>query len=446
MDLKSFIVQKKFAKRKIKPTYFIITAVIFFMIGLPLSIYELATSDFSKSVDTTELHLPEASVTTAPVDDDHVDSPRMLTLTVRNGDTLDSLLHRYGVDSSTIAKLKSAANHAHYLSDLHPNQAIKLTFDKEHNLDSLALTLKLNRNLIFQRSHNKYTAKFLSQELESRLKYASATVKYSVFTAGQREKIPLTIMQQLTQIFASEINFAKDIQPGDRYSVVYNDYYVGDQKIRTGEILAAEFVNHGDTYKAIRYTDKSGESAYYTPEGRNLRKGFSRYPVNFSHISSSFNLNRKHPILGYHRPHRGTDYAAPLGTPIRASGNGRIVFIGRDGGYGRVIRIQHNSEYLTLYAHMLRFQNGLKRGDHVKQNQVIGYVGQSGLADGPHVHYEFHVWGKAVNPLTVKLPRADSIEGRYANLFRAQAKNLISQLELYSQAKYASTGRKKTVS
>lgn len=446
MDLKSFIVQKNLAKRKIKPGYFILGGIIFLLIALPLGLYELASGDFGQTIDTTELHLPEPeAVTTISVAEEaHPDLPRLLTLTIHNGDTLDSLLHRYGVDTPTIAKLKTAANQAHYLSDLRPRQTIKLSFDKSHELESLTLGINLKRDLALQRDQDKFKAKFITKALESRLKYASATIKYSVFTAGQKERIPLNVIQQLTQIFNSEIDFGKDIQPGDRFSVIYNDYYIGDQKVKTGEILAAEFVNQGDTYKAIRYTDRSGDSAYYTPEGKSLKKGFSRYPVNFSHISSAFNLNRKHPILGYHRPHRGTDYAAPLGTPIRASGNGRIVFLGRDGGYGRVIRIQHNSEYLTLYAHMLRFQRGLKRGDYVKQGQVIGYVGQSGLADGPHVHYEFHVWGKAVNPLTVKLPLANAIEKNYVNLFKAQAKNLLAQLDLYSQAKFASNSKNPT--
>lgn len=439
MDLKSFSVQKKLAKRKIKPAYFVLAALISILIALPFGIYQFFANDSTTVVDSTVLSLPEAEVAAeAPEPEEPNIGPRSYTLTVKNGDTLDSILRRYGVDGPTIGKLKQAANHAHYLSDLRPNQSVKLLFDPTGALQTLTLTINLKRDLTFQRDgQGHYSAKFSTKALETRTKYGSAIVQYSVSSAGLREKIPAAIITQLTQIFGSQIDFKRDIQPGDRFALVYNDYYIGDQKVKTGEILAAEFVNHGETHKAVRYTDRSGESAYYTPEGKSLRKGFSRYPVNFSHISSSFNLNRKHPILGYHRPHRGTDYAAPMGTPIRASGNGRIIFIGRDGGYGRVIRIQHTNQYMTLYAHMLRFQKGLKRGDYVKQNQIIGYVGQSGLADGPHVHYEFHVAGKAVNPVTVKLPLANEIERNYVNLFKAQAKNLLSQLELYSQSKFA---------
>jgi murein DD-endopeptidase MepM/ murein hydrolase activator NlpD len=242
------------------------------------------------------------------------------------------------------------------------------------------------------------------------------------------------MIMELAAIFGWDIDFALDIRRGDHFTVVYQEYYLEGKKVRDGDILAAEFTNQGKSYRAIRYVDADGNAGFYTPEGLSLRKAFLRTPVKFSRISSRFTLHRKHPILNRIRAHKGVDYAAPRGTPIRATGDGKVVFRGRKGGYGRTIVIQHGSKYSTLYGHMSRYNGKVKLGRRVRQGQVIGYVGSSGLATGPHLHYEFRIDGVHRNPLTVKLPVAEPIAKRYRDDFQKLATPLIAQLELLTRS------------
>ncbi|MQM37250.1 Murein DD-endopeptidase MepM [wastewater metagenome] len=200
-------------------------------------------------------------------------------------------------------------------------------------------------------------------------------------------------------------------------------------------------MNHGERFRAVRFTFPDGDAQYFTPDGKSMRKAFLRTPVNFTRVSSEFNPQRLHPILGTKRPHMGTDYAAPPGTPIKAAGDGRIVHIGRKGGYGNAIVIKHGSRYSTLYGHMRGFRRGLSHGDHVKQGEVIGYVGSSGLATGPHLHYEFRVNGKHRNPRTVKLPEAEPIQAKYREDFETQTAPLVARLEAAAPTQVASNGQ-----
>jgi len=266
--------------------------------------------------------------------------------------------------------------------------------------------------------------------VELRQAYAAGTIEDSLFQSAQRAGLSDNLTMELAAIFGWDIDFALDIREGDHFAVVYEDKYLNGNKIGTGDIIAAEFTNRGTTYRAIRYTDASGHTDYYSPDGHSLRRAFLRTPVKFTRISSRFSLHRMHPILNRIRAHKGVDYAAPIGTPIRAAGDGKIIFRGRKGGYGRVIIIRHGSHYSTLYGHMSAFNSKVRLGSHVRQGQVIGYVGMSGLATGPHLHYEFRVNGVHRNPLTVKLPQAKPIEARYRDDFLRHAAPLVAQLEL----------------
>jgi murein DD-endopeptidase MepM/ murein hydrolase activator NlpD len=220
--------------------------------------------------------------------------------------------------------------------------------------------------------------------------------------------------------------------------VLYEEQYLDGENIGGGNILAAEFVNHGNRYQAIRYTDAGGKTDYYSLDGKSMRKTFLRTPVEFSRISSRFSLGRKHPILNRIRAHKGVDYAASRGTPIKATGNGKIVHRGKKGGYGNTIAIQHGSKYSTLYAHMSKYRTALKTGSKVKQGQTIGYIGSSGLATGPHLHYEFRVNGTHRDPLKVKLPGADPLNKKYMDDFHAKAENLMAQIDLIRDIRLAS--------
>ncbi|MCU7945715.1 MAG: peptidoglycan DD-metalloendopeptidase family protein, partial [Candidatus Thiodiazotropha sp. (ex Cardiolucina cf. quadrata)] len=241
------------------------------------------------------------------------------------------------------------------------------------------------------------------------------------------------LIMQLADIFGWDIDFALEIRSGDRFTVIFQEDYLDGEKLRDGPILAAEFVNQGRTYRALRYTDDSGNSDYFTPKGRSMRKAFLRAPVDFRRISSKFTRERYHPVLGKKRPHRGVDYAAKTGTPIKSAGDGKIIHRGKKGGYGRTVIIQHGQTYTTLYAHLSRYNKKAKRGQKVKQGQVIGYVGKTGLATGPHLHYEFRVNGVHRNPLTVKLPAAEPIAKKYRAGFQMKIQPLLSKLELINR-------------
>ena len=243
---------------------------------------------------------------------------------------------------------------------------------------------------------------------------------------------------ELAGIFGWDVDFALDIRKGDNFTVVYEEMYRNGEKIKDGNILTAEFINHGKTYQAVRYTNpENNRTEYFTPDGKSMRKTFLRSPVNFARISSGFTTSRYHPVLHKFRSHKGVDYAAKRGTAIRASGDGKIVHRGRKGGYGRTIIIQHGSKYSTLYAHLNSYKSKLRVGSKVKQGQTIGYLGSSGLATGPHLHYEFRVNGVHRNPLTVKLPTAKPVPKRYLADFELKTTPMLAQLELFTRTQVA---------
>ncbi|MFU8789238.1 MAG: peptidoglycan DD-metalloendopeptidase family protein [Methylobacter sp.] len=257
---------------------------------------------------------------------------------------------------------------------------------------------------------------------------AHVSIETSLFLDGLEVGLSKELILQLTEVFAWDIDFATNLRPGDQFTVVYGKKIVNGTETDSDEIIAAEFINQGSAYTAIRYIDDSGIASYYTPDGQSLQRAFLSAPVDFIKISSHFDMHRKHPILNRIRAHKGIDYAARVGTPIKTTGDGTITFLGRKGAYGQAIVIQHNDHYETLYAHMSGFKKGLAEGAHVKQGDVIGYVGQSGLATGPHLHYEFHVDGLYRDPETVKIPHSMPISSTLLADFKAQTQPFFAQL------------------
>jgi murein DD-endopeptidase MepM/ murein hydrolase activator NlpD len=233
---------------------------------------------------------------------------------------------------------------------------------------------------------------------------------------------------KLANVFAWDIDFVLDIREGDRFTVVYEQIYQDGRYLRDGEVLAAEFVNGGRTYRAVRFMDDAGHTGYYTPDGKPMRKAFLRAPVEFTRVSSVFNPRRLHPILNLIRGHMGTDYAAPIGTPVHAAGEGRVSFRGQRGGYGNAVVLSHSNSVSTLYGHMSRFAKNIRIGSHVQQGEIIGYVGMTGLATGPHLHYEYLIDGVHKNPQTVQLPGADMLGADALILFREASTPLLATL------------------
>jgi murein DD-endopeptidase MepM/ murein hydrolase activator NlpD len=233
------------------------------------------------------------------------------------------------------------------------------------------------------------------------------------------------------------VDFALEIREGDSFSLVYEEVWQDERRLRDGDVLAAEFINQGRVYRAVRYRDPNGKVDYYTPEGLSVRKAFLRAPLDFNRVSSNFNPNRLHPILKTKRPHKGVDYAAPKGTPVKAAGDGRVIFRGRNGGYGNCVIIQHGGNITTLYAHLSKFAGSARKGSRVSQGQTIGYVGATGLATAPHLHYEYRLNGVHRNPRTVPLPEAAPVAAEYRDDFLQAARPLLAQLDAITPTRLA---------
>lgn len=353
---------------------------------------------------------------------------RWQTLAVRSGDTLGRLLARAGVDGEVVHDLARAGDLGRRLNRIHPGDTIEVGFGANGSVARVRYPLNPERKAVFERNGNGFDARVLAQPLERRIEYASGSIDSSLFHAGAQAGMNDNLIMELVGIFGWDIDFALDIRRGDRFSVVYESLYKDGEYVRNGDIIAAEFINRGQSHRAVRYTSEEGRTDYYAPDGTSMRKAFLRTPVKFSRISSGFG-KRRHPTLGTMRNHHGVDYAARTGTPIRATGDGRIVRRGRHGGYGNTVEIRHGGRYSTLYAHMHRFARGQGVGSHVEQGDVIGYVGSTGMSTGPHLHYEFRVNGSHRDPLKVEFPSSDPVPEERLDHFRRQIRPLLAQLD-----------------
>ncbi len=352
------------------------------------------------------------------------------TVKVKSGDTMAQIFSRLGISASVLHQVINTDKSARKLANIRPGQNIRFQLDEQGALHQLVYQYDIANSLQIKKNSSGFDAETLTKSLDKRIAHSSANITHSLFLAGQSAGLSDNMTMHLANIFGWDIDFALDMRKGDHFTVIYEEIFLDDKKIRDGNILAAEFHNRGKTYRAIRYEDKNGQARYYSPDGMSMRKAFLRSPVEFSRISSRFSLGRKHPILNKIRAHKGVDYAASRGTPIKATGDGKIVFKGNKGGYGKTIIIKHGSAYSTLYAHMRSYNKRSRIGSRVKQGQVIGYIGSTGLATGPHLHFEFRVNGVHRNPLTVRLPKASPLPKKYRADFKTKAKSLVTQLDL----------------
>ncbi len=352
--------------------------------------------------------------------------------TVKQGDNLSLLFQRAGLSDVELYRFLSSSKDAAKLKRIYPGQEISFHVD---NGQLAGLRYQKNRleHVEFSKTEKGFSKETTSIQPDIKVAYREATILNSLFLAGTDAGIEEGVIMELASIFGWDVDFALDIRTNDSFKVMYEEQFVDGKKIGNGAILAAEFTNQNRTYKAVRYTDSNGDSEYYTPEGKSMRKAFLRTPVDFARISSHFNLKRKHPILNRIRAHKGTDYAAPTGTPIKAAGNGKVEFAGTKGGYGRTVVLRHGQSYKTLYAHLHKYGKGIRNGTRVKQGQIIGYVGKSGLATGPHLHYEFYKNGVVRNPVRVKLPKAQSVPKSQLADFQAQTQPLVASIQQYAK-------------
>jgi murein DD-endopeptidase MepM/ murein hydrolase activator NlpD len=351
-----------------------------------------------------------------------------IEVVVGHNDTMDRLFRRFELNLADLATLRGLPELRAQLDRLKPGELLRFTH-LDGEFVGLERKLSDSETLMVMRDANGFSTNVLENPLEVRTRTASATIHRSLFEAAADARIEDRIAFELAEIFQYDIDFVLDIQREDRFTVVFEELYQDGEYLRTGKVLAAKFVNAGREYLAVRYVDEQGRAEYFTPDGRSLRKAFMRAPVQFSRISSRFNPSRRHPVLNTIRAHRGVDYAAPTGTPVRAAGDGRVRFVGRQGGYGNVIELEHGSGVVTVYGHLSRFASSLRRGQRVDLGQVIGFVGKTGLATGPHLHYEYRVRGVHKNPQTVPLPDAQPISPAERDRFMASTADMVNMLD-----------------
>ena len=352
--------------------------------------------------------------------------------TVKSGDSASAIFDQYQIHSSLL-KINNIPVSKKVLQNLYPGQKISLKLDWK-GLEELYYQISETKRLHVTRDAEEYSANIIQDAIETRRLAATGTIDNSLFLAGKKAGISDSLIMQMVEIFSYDIDFALDIRQGDQFEIIYDEYFANGAPLKkSGSILAARFTTKNKTFTALKY-EHNNKIGYFDAKGRSNKKAFIRTPVRFSRISSHFNPKRKHPILHTIRAHKGVDYAAPKGTTVKSTGSGKIQFIGRKGGYGKVIIVKHAGGYSTLYAHLSKFKKGLKRGKSVKQGQAIGYVGSTGSATGPHLHYEFRVNGKHKNPLTVKLPNASPLRNQQLREFKEKIRPLLVQLSQPSLA------------
>ena len=366
----------------------------------------------------------------------------MERIDVRSGDSLYLIFNRNGLSQTDLQHLLSTGGDGKKLKRLRPGQSIAFQRGPDgrisrfhHEVDELT-TVKFTRN------GDGFASHVATRDYDRHVAVKNGVIKSSLFAAARG--VPDQVVHQLVGVLEWDIDFARDLRKGDSFSLLYEELRIDGRRVRTGDVLALEFRSEraGKPLRAFRYTDSNGDTDYFTPEGRSLRRAFMRNPLRFNRISSRFSKSRLHPVLRVRRPHRGVDYAAPRGTPIRATGSGRVASAGHDGGYGKTIILRHGNGYTTLYAHLSRYAKGVRRGTEVRQGQVIGYVGSTGVSTGPHLHYEFRINGVHRDPLKVTLPRAEPLDKKEMKRFRHAIGPLLARIDTLGATQLASLDRR----
>ncbi|HSH55024.1 MAG TPA: M23 family metallopeptidase [Methylotenera sp.] len=374
-----------------------------------------------------EIAMPEVNETSASLSEQHF----WYKEHVRRDDTLNSVLSRLNIrNRDAIDYIRNDNIASEIANALKPGHQIEAQTDADGNLVSLEYQLDAEQFIAISQTPTGYEANKIVHQLEKRPILKSAEIKSSLFGATDDANIPDSIAIQVAEMFESEIDFHTDLRRGDQFNVIYEGSYDEGELLKTGDVLAAEFVNNGKVYRAVGFRDANNEMQYYTPDGKSLHKSFLRSPLEFTRISSGFSLGRFHPILQRLKAHKGVDMAAPTGTRIKASGDAVVDFVGRKGGYGNVIVLKHANGVSTVYGHLSRFAAGLRRGAKVAQGEIIGFVGMTGLATGPHLHYEFLLNGQHRDPMKVALPKANPIAVQNQAQFDAISQQMTAQLNL----------------
>ena len=356
---------------------------------------------------------------------------------VRDGDSLSTLFSQVGLNDGDLFQVLNSSDEARVLNRIYPGNQLEFRIPEPGKLEQLKFLQSPLSGYVFTLQDATYQVEQISRTPLIEEQFKVGTITDSLFMAGQRENIPAIHIMEMANVFGGVIDFILDPRLGDQFSILYEEKYLDGEFVGNGQILATQFVNQGRVYTAVRYIDEDGEVGYYSPEGESMRKAFLRNPLDVFRISSNFNPSRRHPILNTIRAHKGTDYAAPTGTPVRATSDGTITHAGRYGSFGNLVVIKHSGGFETKYAHLSKYGNGVKKGRRIRQGDVIGYVGATGGATGPHLHYEFLMHGVHQNPRTVhhKLPKAEAISEQEMARFREQTAPLLQQFKTYQDTR-----------
>ena len=349
---------------------------------------------------------------------------------IQRNDSVASLLSRLKINKQDKSKFLHDARNIKTMRRLIPGETIHAQTTATGGLLALKYFPGGNKHLLVKKINGTFKENKSPLNIETKIKMKSGAIKSSLFAATDDASVPDSIAIQITEIFASDIDFNRDLRKKDHFKVVYELRYSNGEYIGAGRVLAAEFINKGKTYQAVYFEANNKEKGYYTPDGKNLRRAFLRSPLKFSRISSGFTRSRFHPVLKKWRSHKGVDYAARKGTPVRATANGTVAVSTRNRGYGKYIILKHRGRYSTVYAHLSRFAKGLRKGKRVSQGDIIGYVGSTGLATGPHLHYELRVNGIQRNPLRVVMPAAIPLAAKNIPAFNKSTESLMVRLNM----------------
>lgn len=391
------------------------------MVTLPVPL-ETLTADLEGIEPTAEVAGRDPALYTSSLSNE-----RYTVVRVESGQTLGSIFARLGLSGALMHQITEHSPQSGKLARLYPGN--ELVFEVvDGKLRSLQFDLSEDERYLIEADGDDLKSRVISRPLESRMGYAAVEVKHTLFGSAGHAGLSDALVLKMVEIFNFDIDFVRDLKPGDSFALVYEEVWREGEKVRDGDILAASFINGGKRFEVFRHVSIEGAVDYLSRDGKSRKRAFIRTPLEFSRVSSRFSAARRHPVLGTMRAHKGVDYAAPPGTPIRATGHGTVAFSGWKGGYGKVVEVQHGKTYRTLYAHMKGFAEGIKVGAKVNQGEVIGYVGSTGLATGPHLHYEFHVNGQHRDPLSVDLPTADPLSGTELARFKANVGDRIAQL------------------
>lgn len=360
-----------------------------------------------------------------------------LQLTISKGDTLERLFRKHDLSMSHLVQIAALPEAKTRFRKIKPGDVFDISHD-DGDIQTLYTKLDLTSALSVELGSDGFAATIVERPIEVRKRMAYGVIDSSLFMSAAAAGLSDKVVMNIAGIFAWDVDFVLDIRQGDNYYVQYEQIWQDDEFVSDGEIIAAEFNNNGRTIQAVRFIDDDKRSEYFTPEGDSVRKAFIRAPVDFTRVSSNFNPNRRHPILNTIRAHRGVDYAAPRGTPIKASGDGKVIHRGTKNGYGKTVILQHGGNITTLYAHMSNYVAKVGVGTRVKQGQTIGFVGATGLATANHLHYEYRLNGVHRNPRTVALPDAEPIAAKYREKFMAAARPILQELEQFKTTKVAS--------